>query len=553
MFKLYDIDIIPIILDEFKIKHIVLSGLSDTKIVKLILEYCDNNNVSYTSIDSRENYDIDFINDYTLNVLPSLSNFDAIFINDDSNWYTVYNELKYLKKSNDNFPLTFICNNVFPNKYRDSYIDPKIIPKEYLNDFSLKIPLNEDTFITDGLYHALAENTPKNGVNAAISDFLNENYDIGIMDLKLLNGITILYSQNSINHIRFGNLCNALEDYDLKLVNVSDEIIENQMLLNYISNIPEGDVELTKSLRLKVVEKEKTINRIKYESNLNKNELDYKNSQIQETNQRLNLKNSKIKDLESKLYNKENEIQTVNHSLKQVNSERKILKENLDAKEKEIEEKEKHFNTQINSLKKNIAQKEEDFNKKETELNKQITIIKQQNDYNDERLSEMDSNITYKNIQIRIKDEELLDTSNKLDQLKKQSNNQISRLESNEYCIHCYKEKIENNNLEIEYLKNSSIIKRLKVFEYLVLILKSNPKEIAINYKLYKALKNSKCFDIGFYLNNNKDIITSSWCKYFSPELHYVCNGFNEKRKFNKKYFNRNSKKELLTYIMKCP
>ena len=171
MFKLYDIDIIPIILDEFKIKHIVLSGLSDTKIVKLILEYCDNNNVSYTSIDSRENYDIDFINDYTLNVLPSLSNFDAIFINDDSNWYTVYNELKYLKKSNDNFPLTFICNNVFPNKYRDSYIDPKIIPKEYLNDFSLKIPLNEDTFITDGLYHALAENTPKNGVNAAISDF----------------------------------------------------------------------------------------------------------------------------------------------------------------------------------------------------------------------------------------------------------------------------------------------------------------------------------------------------------------------------------------------
>ena len=126
-------------------------------------------------------------------------------------------------------------------------------------------------------------------------------------------------------------------------------------------------------------------------------------------------------------------------------------------------------------------------------------------------------------------------------------------MESNEYCIHCYKEKIENNNLEIEYLKNSSIIKRLKVFEYLVLILKSNPKEIAINYKLYKALKNSKCFDIGFYLNNNKDIITSSWCKYFSPELHYVCNGFNEKRKFNKKYFNRNSKKELLTYIMKCP
>ena len=65
-------------------------------------------------------------------------------------------------------------------------------------------------------------------------------------------------------------------------------------------------------------------------------------------------------------------------------------------------------------------------------------------------------------------------------------------------------------------------------------------------------MKESKCFDIGYYLANNKDIQESNWCRYFSPELHYVCNGFGEKRKFNKKYFNRNSKKELLDYIINC-
>ena len=301
-----------------------------------------------------------------------------------------------------------------------------------------------------------------------------------------------------------------------------------------------------------MLEKEKFINQIEYESNLNKNELDYKNSQIQETNHRLNLKNSIIKDLESKLYNKENENQSINNSLKQANDEIKILKEHFDLKEKQFEEKEKEFNNQINSLKKNISQKEEKFNKKENELSNQINTLKEQNKHNEDKLSEMDSNITYKNIQIRIKDDELLDKSNKVNQLKKQTNNQISKLESNEYCIHCYKEKIENDHFEIEYLKKASIIKKLRLFEYLVLILKSNPREIGINYRLYKALKNSKCFDIGFYLNNNKDIIKSKWSNYFSPELHYVCNGFNEKRKFNKKYFNRNTKKELLNYLMNC-
>ena len=107
--------------------------------------------------------------------------------------------------------------------------------------------------------------------------------------------------------------------------------------------------------------------------------------------------------------------------------------------------------------------------------------------------------------------------------------------------------------MEIQYFKNESFTKKiLSPLSYIYLVFKSNPKEVSINYKLYKAIKNSKCFDIGFYLNNNKDIQDSNWCKYFSPELHYVCKGFNEERKFNKKYFNRNSKEELLDYIYKC-
>ena len=114
--------------------------------------------------------------------------------------------------------------------------------------------------------------------------------------------------------------------------------------------------------------------------------------------------------------------------------------------------------------------------------------------------------------------------------------------------------EIENKNLEISFLKDNSFIKKiLSPFTYIYLIFKSNPKELYLNYKLYKLLQNSKCFDIGYYLNNNKDLQNSWWSKYFSLELHYVCNGFDENRRFNKKYYNRNSKKELLEYILKCP
>ena len=55
-------------------------------------------------------------------------------------------------------------------------------------------------------FHAIDENTPKNGVLTAIEDFLMENSSIGIMDLYLLNGITILYLKNSISHIRLNKL-----------------------------------------------------------------------------------------------------------------------------------------------------------------------------------------------------------------------------------------------------------------------------------------------------------------------------------------------------------
>lgn len=543
MINYYSLEIIPIILKRFKVNNIIISGLSDEGVVNQILKYCDVNNTSYNAIDSEDILDFDFINDFTLNVLPNFKNYDAIFLNDDPNWYTVFNELKIIKENNSEFPLVFICNNVFPHKRRDSYINPEIIPNEFLNDYSINLKYNDIT-LRDGLFHALEENTPNNGVSAAIDDFLNENSSIGIMDIKLLNGITILYPKNNISYIRLGLLSDEIESYELEFDDLSDNFIENQILTNNISkfNIFDEEGNSIEDFQIQINEKDRIINDFENKIKLNNSELSLKDSQIENFSSELNLREARFKNIKSKLVNKDLEIDKLNNQLNDMNIE-------MDSLKSDFRNRELNLNNQINSLKSNISQIEE----RESELKNQLQIANTEINNNLVQINNKNDDLLLKDNQIKSNELKLVETQDKLNSFKHLYNNQLSKLDSREYCITCYKEEINNNHVEIEYLKNSNFIKKISSpFAYVYILLKSNPKELSLNFKLYKAIKNSKCFDIGYYLNSNEDIKNSRWCKYFSPELHYVCNGFSEDRRFNKKYFNRNSKKELLDYILNC-
>ena len=111
-------------------------------------------------------------------------------------------------------------------------------------------------------------------------------------------------------------------------------------------------------------------------------------------------------------------------------------------------------------------------------------------------------------------------------------------------------EELKNKDAEIYYLKNDKFIKiLLKPIAYLFIISNSNLNELKINLKLYKLLKSTEFFDIGYYLNKYPDLLKSKWCKYFSPQLHYICKGFDENRKFNIDDYNNNSRKELFEDI----
>lgn len=511
MFTYYKLDIIPIIFSRFNVKDIVISGKIDNQMFDYVSNYCEQSEGSYVTLDIQDNLSVDLkFNRFAS--LSNLKNYDVILLNDDPNWYTVYNELNIINETNDEFPLVLICHNKFPNQRRDSYMNPDYIPLEFRNDFSNNLEYGEVS-IHDGFFHSLDENTPKNGVLTAIEDFLNENASISVMDIKLGDGITILYYDNSISQIRLGLLSDEIIGYELNYDDIFDVVVENQLLLENIHDLNNFHDKTIDDFNNEIAKKEQVIQDYEGKLSIHEDELNYKNSQILNIDSKLSLKESQIKNIESKLVNREVEIDKLNNLLKL-------------------------SNVATDSFNELQIQNEQ--------LESELTIVNNE-------LKNKENIISLKDNQILIKQKELEDSDLVLNSIRQQYNNQLAKLDTKEYCINCYKNEISNNHVEIQYLKNSSFFKKLlDPISYIYLFIKSNPEDLRLNFKLYKALKNSNCFDIGFYLNNNKDLLQSNWCKYFSPELHYVCHGFRENRKFNKKYFNRNSKKELLDYILNC-
>ena len=532
MLNFYKLSAIPILLKNFKVKKTIISGLLNENLMKEILKY----ESEFIVIGDAQNHTkIKTINGNPLEVLKFQENYDAIFIADDPNWYTVYNELNLVKNTNKEFPIVFICNNRFPNKRRDAYKNPKIIPKEYTHKYTNELPIiyeNNKIIIEDNYYHACEENTPKNGVLTAIEDFLNENQNICLVDFKFIEDITILCPKSTISKIRISNSKQDSENEKLNVNRISDKLIKNQLLLSYLDKYDISEPISKEKINKTIIDD--------YENKIHikDSQIKFKNSQIIGVNSELSIKDLQVKNIESKLVNRKNEINKLENELQSANDEIKYLKNEITETESLANNKEADYKFKISASSEEIDSLKNEINKMESELSILDDKLKTANNQN------------YKYNHLK---SEMENTKKLLNDVKMKNVYQINQLNSKEYCINCFKEEISNNKLEIDYYKNHSIIKKiLSPFSYLYLLLKSDSKELYINLKLYKALKNSKCFDIGYYLNNNQDIQKSSWIKYFSPELHYICNGFKEQRKFNKKYFNRNSKEELLEYILTC-
>ncbi len=119
----------------------------------------------------------------SLDVLPTLPPFDAILIDGDHNWYTVYHELQAIHRharEHARQPIIFLHDIAAPYGRRDQYCDPEAIPAAHRHPWKRqgidveRRALVEEGGLNPGASHAVDEGTPHNGVRTAVEDALRE-------------------------------------------------------------------------------------------------------------------------------------------------------------------------------------------------------------------------------------------------------------------------------------------------------------------------------------------------------------------------------------------
>jgi Methyltransferase domain len=216
-------EIIEPIFFEENVKSIVEIGSEAAINTTRILEYCAKSNARLISIDpaplfEAEKYEkehelLQIIQDISLNALPYIGDYDAVLIDGDHNWYTVYHELKLIEKNalqQGKFPIVFLHDTDWPYGRRDMYYFPDTIPEQFRKEYAKKGMLQgqseliepdskfDKESINKSLNNALYEGGEKNGVLTAIEDFLSQS------------SLPLNFYNNTANH-GLGIICNKNE------------------------------------------------------------------------------------------------------------------------------------------------------------------------------------------------------------------------------------------------------------------------------------------------------------------------------------------------------
>ncbi len=174
-----------------------------------IMRYCMENESRLIAIDPVPSFDINKFQqtygdrfsirlDLSLNVLPEIADYDAILIDGDHNWYTVYHELLCVEafaRERGRWPVVFFHDIEWPYARRDLYYAPETIPAEYRHPYAKKgmifgqSELADDEGFNAGLNNALHEGGPRNGIKTAIEDFIEQS-DADFKFIEVAGGLS---------------------------------------------------------------------------------------------------------------------------------------------------------------------------------------------------------------------------------------------------------------------------------------------------------------------------------------------------------------------------
>ena len=330
----------------------------------ILSSYCSIYDAKLISIDPNPHKDFDleyfnnefgdnfkFFNSMSLDVLPNLIDYNAILIDGDHNWYTVFNELKTIEKNfnQDSFPFIILHDVSWPYARRDLYYDPDVIPMEFRHPYMKlamfpgveklgKIGLNEN------LNNAIHENTPKNGVLTAIEDFIEDtSLDLAFYSINVFYGLGII-CQNTEKNRRMilelfyeSDMAGVLENIYLKDRFNKENVIKNnkskiKSLNNSYDNLNNDFsilLDINKDLKSQLNDLEKNIDNLEN----NRDELENK---VSELNSSLNSQNSLVKNLNKRIAEKDKDLAGLNDVIAEKDKDLAGLNDVIAEKDKDL-------------------------------------------------------------------------------------------------------------------------------------------------------------------------------------------------------------------------
>lgn len=252
--------IIRRLLEAVQARCVVEVGVATGALTAELLEYCEATGAVLHAIDPQPQIDVDewsqrygdrlvFHRALSLTVLAGIHGADAVLIDGDHNWYTVYHELETLEKSavgaGEVPPLVLLHDVGWPYGRRDMYYDPDTVPAAHRQPHRRVGLVPGQSEPTDGaincdLHNALNEGTEHNGVRTAVEDFVEQS-QLGweVSYLPGFHGLGIAVTserlganpelRSAIGYTRSDEFLQSLAR-DLELARVTAEVEANRRL-----------------------------------------------------------------------------------------------------------------------------------------------------------------------------------------------------------------------------------------------------------------------------------------------------------------------------------
>lgn len=186
--------VISPLLDALEASTVVEIGAEQGRTTRLLLQRASERGGTVIAIDPQPRFDISawglewgntlqVLKSRSLEVTDRLPPADAVLVDGDHNYFTVSRELEALtavsEKRREEPPTFFLHDVGWPYGRRDLYYDPESIPFEHRHDAAMA-GLHPDRAeaggpgVNAGLWNAINEGGPRNGVLTAVEDFVAE-------------------------------------------------------------------------------------------------------------------------------------------------------------------------------------------------------------------------------------------------------------------------------------------------------------------------------------------------------------------------------------------